>query len=381
MRLRRPLSCRSLDDRHRTVSRSVADAVPTLFVPPMPDHAGPSTNSIVAAAVESPLIEFARSALLRLDAEFSPYLLIGSSSCGLSRWLDEIVRGVRRDDRPAVVQSLGGKDFARAVGRATTTDSLPEFRDRTDRCDLLVLDSPEPLSDESASGRELAGLLDRAAADRRPIVVVLPRLPLPQNGWSAPLSGRLMSGLSVPFVAPPRRLRESILRHELGLRIDLIDAERLRCWLDEPCGTLSEWDSAVRGLIEKMAESEPLPRSLIESLRRSSEPTGQVDPAPVIRTVAKEADVRVGDLKGTSRRRSIVLARSVAIWLVRSLQGASLESIGRLVGHRDHTTVLHACRKIDQQRGKDPEVDELIRKVCDSLSIVPPSPRTTEGRT
>jgi chromosomal replication initiator protein len=94
--------------------------------------------------------------------------------------------------------------------------------------------------------------------------------------------------------------------------------------------------------------------------------TGPGDPSlPVIcRSVSKYFNLKTKELKGLSRRKTIVRARGVAMLLSRKYTKASLSEIGKLYSNRDHTTVLHACNKTEQLSQRDAD----IRKAIDDLS-------------
>jgi chromosomal replication initiator protein len=82
---------------------------------------------------------------------------------------------------------------------------------------------------------------------------------------------------------------------------------------------------------------------------------------------AKYFSVTLQQLRGPSRRSLVVRARGVAMWLARNLTGKSLESIGQYFGQRDHTTVLHACRKTDLRRRTDPAINQALEELSAQL--------------
>ena len=187
------------------------------------------------------------------------------------------------------------------------------------------------------------------------------------------LSSRLLQGLSVSIGTPPRRLREARLKRRLQPWIAEIPAEVLEQWLVTPCATLAEWDQRLDQIVASLSEESFDIDSLGATSFEASNVPAEIDPKQLLRVVAKLSELRVADLKGTSRRRSMVLARSVAIYLLRHLTSLSLEAIGKLLGNRDHTTVLHAVRKITEGRATDFDTERLIDRVCRELNVDPPA--------
>jgi chromosomal replication initiator protein len=98
---------------------------------------------------------------------------------------------------------------------------------------------------------------------------------------------------------------------------------------------------------------------------------------PTVRLIsgktAKYFSVTTQQLRGPSRRSQVVRARGVAMLLARNLTGKSLEVIGQYFGNRDHTTVLHACRKTESLRHTDPSISRAMDELRDELTAPPSS--------
>ena len=88
--------------------------------------------------------------------------------------------------------------------------------------------------------------------------------------------------------------------------------------------------------------------------------------------VAKHFSVTIPQLRGPSRRSHVVRARGVAMLLARNLTGTSLETVGEYFGDRDHTTVLHACRKTESLRHTDPAISQAMDELWEQLSVPVP---------
>ena len=97
-----------------------------------------------------------------------------------------------------------------------------------------------------------------------------------------------------------------------------------------------------------------------------------IDARKVQREVAKRFNVEPSDITGKSRSRDIVIPRQVAMYLTRHLTESSLPAIGRAFGGRDHSTVLHACKKIEARLGKDKSfasaLDDLSRRISGAVN-------------
>ena len=321
---------------------------------------------------ESPLIEVVERALCEGSVPFVPLLLYGANNSGLREWLRGVLESPQVRKAWSSPLALGGKEFARAVGLAVTTDSLEEFRERLRNHDLIVIEQLEPMAEDAPTSRELCGLIETREAASGGLIITTPRLPTHLHGYPPSLSSRLIGGLSVPIMSPPLRWRREMMRAAVGDAWDQFDEPLRETWLETPVASVDEWESLLSSLAQRVQEGLGIAGDLMSPASSSEEASDTIDPILIARTVAAATSLRLSDLKGTSRRRSTVLARSIAIYLIREWTGLSLEAIGQLFGHRDHTTVLHAYRKIAESRRVDPPTSHLIEVVCHELNLVPP---------
>jgi chromosomal replication initiator protein len=98
---------------------------------------------------------------------------------------------------------------------------------------------------------------------------------------------------------------------------------------------------------------------------------GKVAASPdlILSVVAEVMQVSVADIKGSSRRREISLARQVGMYLVRQYTDLSLPRIGEEFGGKDHTTVMYSCDKIEQLQQNDPEIKQTLRTLRDRVNL------------
>jgi len=106
---------------------------------------------------------------------------------------------------------------------------------------------------------------------------------------------------------------------------------------------------------------------VLRDLLRASERRVTID--EIQRRVAEYFNVRIGDMLSARRARTVARPRQIAMYLSKQLTSRSLPEIGRKFGGRDHTTVIHAVKKIEQLRGEDPALDEdvdLLRRMLEN---------------
>lgn len=320
-------------------------------------------------------VEVAVAALLAGNADWSPYVLCGPPGCGKTLLAEGLVRRWQTawPDRPALLTC--GADFARSFAYAVDTDSVGSFRQRSTAPDLLVLDDLQDLQHKPAAQQELATLLD-VLSDRGALVLATSStLPGPGAGLLPALASRLAGGLQVPLVAPgfaARQLLVQRLASQTGWELtrDAVDL------LASGPGNSRERGLTVPYLQQVFAQlgrptrggGDPIDGQVVQllwnRLTHDRQPTFRV----IAGKVAKYFAVTTQQLRGPSRRSQVVRARGVAMLLARRLTGASLHTTGKYFGDRDHTTVLHACRKIEALQQTDPAVALALQELTDQIT-------------
>jgi chromosomal replication initiator protein len=326
---------------------------------PLAEFIGGEENLLARAAAES---------LLERPERFNPLVFFGPTGVGKShlalglaaRWKD-LQRG-----RRAVLTT--GADFARAYAAAVDADAVSDWREKNLSADLLLIDDVHDLVSKRAAQHELLQLVDAFVAASKPLVVTSLELPSEAAGFSEPLASRLSSGLSVPLAAPGTPARRVILLklaalHEVPLKRSAIQllAERLSGTVPSLNHAVVELERAGRSRMNVIDE-ETIAEYLAEQLAKPSPKAREIS-----QTTAKYFRLKEATLRGPSRRAGVVHARGLAMYLVRRLTDQTLEQIGASFGGRDHTTVLHACRKYEALVETDSdtrhEVEDVIQLV------------------
>jgi chromosomal replication initiator protein len=253
---------------------------------------------------------------------------------------------------------------ARDLGRLLTELPAPgagparEGRD----ADLLVVEDVQHLPAHAADA--LAGLIDDRQARRAATVVTGASGPAALRQFPARLTSRLAGGLVVglePLAPASRRELAGVLCERRGLRVtgEVLD------WLARrPTG-------GARPILGDLARLEQLARRLPPPLGLAAVATELGDgdeEAPAVERVAEKVAGHFGlkpkQLRGRGRRHDLLWPRQVAMYLARRLTGLSLARVGAAFGGYDHSTVLHACRKVEEALAGDPGLAGALRELA-----------------
>lgn len=338
---------------HRNAS-SARDAGITLpsFV------AGPE-NCLVAAAVSALIGDDSRPFVAHTPGILVLYGPSGVGKTHLARGLVDYWNEYRGAES---AEYLTAVDFRRELSAAIDRENVLEFRARIRGRLLLAIDDLHRLPDDGYLVEELRYTLDEFELTGGTVIVAAAQPPGTLANLPPDVRSRLSSGLVLQLAPPGTAARERLVRQmaaALGRSMSDDVAGRLADGLH---GSAREIFGAV---IEFLGRS---PRNGAPNLKEADRLlAARSARRPTIReivgVVARYFRQPQSVLKSASRRQSAVLPRAISIYLARELSGASYEQIGRALGGRDHSTIMHNYRKIERQRTHDLAIQEALNEL------------------
>ena len=315
-------------------------------------------------------------AVAELPAQaYNPLLVCGPSGVGKTHLLHAIGNYVARCARGLTVRYASAETFTSQFLAALQQNRLPAFKERYRTADVLLLDDVQFLESKDRTAEEFLYTLESALHAGAQVALSADRLPSAMPLLNAPLKGRFEGGLLVELTPPAYAVRLAILRRRAGDHaaelerngvLDLL-ARRLE-------GSVRSLESAlVRTHAYASLTQQPLTLELAEQVLAAIAPHA-ADPPSATLSIDRIQDLTSRALKvdpetlsSAKRSRQVVYARQVAMYLCRELTDHSLPAIARRFGGRDHTTVLHAHRKVQRQLLVDRPTRELVDRLVRDL--------------
>ena len=315
--------------------------------------------------VEGHSNELARAAAFQVaesrGATYKCLLLYGGVGLGKTHLMHAVGNAIL-EKRPNIkVAYMYSQRFMEDMVRAIERGAMAEFTQYYRSVDVLLMDDIQFLAKGIKSQEEFFHVFNRLQEEGSQIVLTCDRYPKEIEGLEERLKSRFVWGMTAPVEPPELETRVAILRKKAEMEnIDLphdvafFIAERIRSNVRELEGALKRVVANAE-FTRRAITIEQVKESLRDLIAISDR---QVGIENIQRTVADYYKIRVADMHSKKRSRSVARPRQVAMALSKELTNHSLPEIGDSFGGRDHTTVLHACRKIEELRESSRDIGE-----------------------
>jgi chromosomal replication initiator protein len=353
--VRIPISGRSTSSAPAATAGSALDA-------PFSEYLIGSENALVPVAIEI--------ALSPNDRAFNPIVLYGPLGVGKTHLAVGLVAAWKAVHRQTAALYMPALDFARALDDAIETQTVDDLRNRLSRLAFLAIDDVEYLVSKVSAQRELVSLLDGLIERDSRVLATCSTSPAAQMGLLPGLASRLAAGLTVPVEPPNQETRLAsigCLAQWRGVTIEEAAAHRLAAGVRGGMAALWSVISELASLLGP--DSRTITAEMVQRRSDSRPPLQSPSIRDITAATARHFAVKMADLRSPSRRRAVVAARDVAMYLARTITGESFKQIGSYFDGRDHTTVSHGFAKTENLVQTDPTIREAVRQLRERLGF------------
>jgi chromosomal replication initiator protein len=325
------------------------------------------------AFVIGPSNRFAHAAALSVAEaparSYNPLFVYGGAGLGKTHLLQAIGNYVRENFPRLRVRYVSTETFMNEfVETLRAKTDMSEFRRRYRECDVLLLDDVQFMDKKESLQEELFHTFNSLYGAQKQIVLTSDRPPKAIATLEDRLRSRLLSGLTTDIQPPELETRIAILRTKAEREGAVVGDEVLDFIASNVKDNIRELEGAlIRVTAFASLNRQPLTRDLAETVLAdivaASQPR-RITAKQILDMSATHFGFSVDELCGPSRRRPLVIARQIAMYLFRELTDYSYPAIGREFGDRDHTTVIHAVEKISSlMRERRPVYDTVTQLI------------------
>ena len=360
-------------ERNSTFNSAPAHSQIAKSSPPLDSHLKPefSFNTLVAGKSN----QLGRAAALQIGGSpgtaYNPYLIYGASGLGKTHLMQAIGNEILANKPDARVSYINSETYVHEMVNALQHGKMNEFKAYYRGLDALLIDDIQFFAGKEQTQEEFFHNFNALFEGNQQIVLTCDRYPKEINGLEDRLKTRFGWGLSVAIEPPELEMRVAILNSKAEQRgvtlpseVSFFIAKRIRSNVRELEGALK------RVIANSQLIGTPITleftREALADLLAVQAKTVSIE--NIQKTVAEYYNIRLADLSGKSRSRSVARPRQTAMALAKELTSKSLPEIGKAFGGRDHTTVLHACRKIVELKESDDNIREDYSNLLRTLS-------------
>ena len=277
---------------------------------------------------------------------YNPLLIYSDVGLGKTHLLHAI--GNRLSQDGSKFYYLTCEEFTNEYIKAIRTNKTELFRDKYRNADALLLDDIQFLMGKEQTQEGFFHTFNSLHLAGKQIVITSDRPISSLKLLEDRITSRLSGGLVVDIQLPDYETRIDILKKKALIKGIKIKQEILESLSNKLYHNIREMEGSLNKVLAlSELTGKELDIELVEELLGSSDTNSYfADPEQIILKVAKYFQIEIADLKGKSREQSLVIARQIAMFILREDSQMNLTTIGLLFGGRDHTTVLHGIRKI-----------------------------------
>ena len=307
---------------------------------------------------------------------YNPLFIHGASGLGKTHLLHAIGNAIREKNEELQVLYVTSEDFTNTYIEAISRkgEALSNFRSKYRKADVLLIDDVQFLSQKDKTQEEFFHTFNALFASGKQIVLASDCPAAEISRLDDRLTSRFEQGLTVALTVPDLETRIAILRNKRRLwKGDLISDEVIEYLARNITRSVRRLEGALIRLATFASFSQKKPsvmdaRMQLRDMLHEEKNVTSVSVPDIQKMVADEFNIRVTDINGRRRTANIAHPRQVAMYLARKHTDLSLQDIGDAFGGRDHGTVIHASKTIEEKLSTDSRLQEIVSRLAAQIA-------------
>lgn len=301
---------------------------------------------------------------------YNPLFIYGQVGLGKTHLMQAITQQIRKTDPSLSICYISSEKFTNELIDAIRHRSTPAFRQKYRNIDVLLIDDIQFIAGKESTQEEFFHTFNALHNNRKQIIISSDRPPKEISNLEERLSSRFAWGLITDIQPPTYETRVAILKKKIEREpVEVPDnviffiAEQIKTNIRELEGAL------IRVVAYSLLEEKPISLEMAKVILKDmvKETVKIISVEMIQKEVADYYNISVTELKAKKRNKNILQPRQIAMYLSRQLTKLSLPEIGQAFGGKDHTTVLHSCKKMEQDVLDDRDLKSVVEKLTAHL--------------
>lgn len=306
-----------------------------------------------------------------IDAQISlfddkiPLFIHGGVGMGKTHLAHAIAWQIKEFDRSKKVVYLSAEKFMYHFVQSIRSNDVMNFKEKMRSIDVLIVDDVQFIAGKESTQQEFMNCFNSLVEDNKQVVLVCDRCPSDLENIDEKLKSRISGGMIVNFKNPDYTDRLSILKAKAVMMQHKICETVLSFIAEKVATSVRDLEGALKKLVAaKVLGGEEITLEnakiiLSNYVRKSNEQAPNID--KIQKIVANFYGIKISDLTSKNRSRNIVRPRQISMYLAKNLTSESLPKIGQAFGGKNHATVIHAIRMVEEFINQDQKLSQEIK--------------------
>jgi chromosomal replication initiator protein len=314
----------------------------------------------------------AAKAVIEKPGTYNPLYIFGSTGLGKTHLIQAIGNSLKAKNPGAKVFYVTSERFANEYVDAIQKNTMSAFKDKYRKYNVLIMDDIQFLANKEKTQEELFHIFNSMYEQNKQIIFSSDKHPNLITGLEDRLQSRMGAGMVVDIVEPEFEAKLAILRSKKAQLGVPVEDSALEFIAHHGQGSIRELEGVLQTLMnQSFVKGGTLTTADVQvCLRHILRAKRQVSIEDVVKAIAHYYNLKEELIYDKTRRKEVVHARQIIMYLLREDYSISFPTIGRKMGDRDHTTVIHSCDKVKDDMANNQQVAEEIETIRSILKTL-----------
>lgn len=306
---------------------------------------------------------------------YNPFYIWGGVGVGKTHLMQAIGHELLKNNPDLKVRYFPAETFGNELISSLKSKNISSFKDKYRSLDCILVDDIQFIAGKDYTQEEFFHTFNALHMTGKQVVLTSDRRPDEIKGLEDRLISRFMGGLTVDIQTPDYEMRSAIIQQKAAEKGTIIDSDATAYLADKLLSNTRDIEGKVQEIAAKALSLHltTVDLNFVETMFSQSSQNGtqisvdKSNPRHLISVCAHHFNLKTSELCGSSRQKDLVTARHITAYLLLTQSKLPLEDVGRLLGGRDHTSIMHARDKVTADFNTNPQTRSLINRIIDSL--------------
>ncbi len=301
---------------------------------------------------------------------YNPFFIWGGVGVGKTHLMQAIGHELLKNNPNMKIKYFSAETFGNELVAALKSKTMNQFKDKYRSLDCILVDDIQFIAGKEYTQEEFFHTFNALHMNGKQVILTSDRKPSEINHLEDRLVSRFMGGLTVDIQLPDYEMRVAIINQKVEEKGIKITPEAASFLANNIEANIREIEGKLQQLsIQSIANRiEEIDLNFVQIFLNPDQPSNnnpvsKLNPRHIISICAKHFNFKTSDLCGPSRKKELVSARHITAYLLLTEGNLPLEEVGRLLGGRDHTSIMHARDKIHNDFSTNPQIRQLINQI------------------